>query len=105
MTNSRTKGHAYERALARELREFFPECRTSRDESHFLDRLGVDFTNTGHFHIQAKAVESLGSRHLILKSMPDNKLRLLFHKVNHHGTVVSMLKDDFYLLLKRYLDV
>jgi hypothetical protein len=43
MTNSRTKGHAYERALARELREFFPECRTSRDESHFLDRLGVDF--------------------------------------------------------------
>lgn len=99
--NSRTKGHAYERKLAREFRlAGWTECQTSRFESKMLDDKGVDFTNTKPFNIQAKAMERTPAYHDILKGMPkDTNYNVIFHKRNNKGEVVVMSKDDFYELV------
>ena len=100
--NSKQKGSAYERKLAKEFREFgFDKCKTSRFESKMLDDAGVDLTNTGIFNVQAKAVERLGSYHNILDSMPKGtNYNLIFHKRNRLGEVVVMTKDDFYDIME-----
>ena len=102
MPHSKNKGSAYERKLAKEMREFgYVNCKTSRFESKMLDDAGVDLTNTGMFNIQAKAVERLSpSYHEILASMPDGRnYNLIFHKRNRKGEVVVMSKDDWYDIL------
>ena len=100
--NVREKGHAYERKIAKELRKRgYDKCRTSREESRYLDSLKVDLTNTGDFYIQCKAQERGIYPHVILNEMPKKKkINLLFHKRNRKGEVVSMTKEDFYKLLE-----
>lgn len=104
--NSKTKGSAYERKLAKEFRDFgFEDCKTSRFESKMLDDAGVDLTNTGIFNVQAKAVEKLGTYHKILDSMPkDNNYNVIFHKRNRLGEVVVMTKEDFYDILQMLIN-
>ena len=98
--NARNKGHAYERKIAKELKDFYPDCVTSRYGNRMMDDMGVDLINTDPFNVQCKAVERLGTYHDILKSMPeDNNYNLIFHKRNNRGEVVVMSKDDFYELL------
>lgn len=101
--NSRNKGCAYERAVAKEFRDFgFEKCKTSRYESKMLDDMKVDLTNTGFFNVQLKAVERLSpSYHEILKSMPqDHNYNVIFHKRNRKGEVVAMAKEDFYEIME-----
>ena len=101
MAKGRDKGHAYERAIAKEFRELgFSKCKTSRYESKMLDDMKVDLTHTGFFNVQLKAVERLSpSYHDILDSMPkDHNYNVIFHKRNRKGDVVVMSKDDFYEL-------
>lgn len=100
--NARQKGVAYEIAIMNELKEFFPQCATSRNESKVMDDLKVDFVHTGDFHIQAKAVEGVVQYHTLLTEMPKGK-NIIFHKKNRKGTVVVMTSDVFYLLLASYL--
>ena len=98
--NARNKGNQYERDLANELKEFFPDVVTSRSESKRTDDKGVDFCYTGIFNIQAKAVEKLrGGHHEILKRMPKEGINVVFHKRNLKGTTVTMSKEDFYSLV------
>ena len=101
--NSRDKGHAYERKLAKEFRKLgYAECRTSREVSKIRDNMGVDLCGLPDFNVQAKAVEKLGSVHEILKSMPKEEgvTNVVFHKRNRKGEVVSIKKEDFYKLIK-----
>lgn len=99
---SRTKGHAYERSVAKFFKELGWDCVTSRSESKRTDDMGIDLCYTDPFCVQAKAVERLGSHHAILKGMPDRKgkYNLVFHKKNHSGTVVSMELETFRELLE-----
>ena len=100
--SARQKGHAYERKIKNEFIDMgFSNCETSRYESKKLDDAKVDLCNTGPFHIQCKATERLGSVHKILSEMPtDDKINLVFHKMNHKGEVISMRKKDFYKILE-----
>lgn len=101
--NVRAKGHNLERRLAQIFRELgYTECLTSRLESKRQDDLGVDLCHTGHWQIQAKANENLGSGHKFLAKMPQKKgkCNLLFHKKNNQGTIVSMMEEDFFIILK-----
>lgn len=98
--NGRNKGHAYERKIAKEFRDLgYEDCATSRYESKKMDDLKVDLVNTGDYHVQCKAVEKGVYPHKILESMPKDKIRVLFHKKNRQGEVVSMTKEDFYKLI------
>ena len=103
MINSRNKGNAYERKLAKMFREFgFENCRTSRYESKMLDDMKVDLTNTGIFNIQAKAVERLSpTYHDILASMPqDTNYNLICHKRKNKGSIVVLPLKDFMELME-----
>lgn len=40
--NSKARGNAYERVIAQELREFFPNIKTSRSESKNMDDAKID---------------------------------------------------------------
>lgn len=95
--NARKKGHAYElqvRDLFKELG--WPDCVSSRLESKRADDAGVDLCFTDPFNVQAKAVENLGSLHVVLAHMPnDNKLNVVFHKRNRQGSVVCMGEESF----------
>lgn len=94
---SRTKGHAFERAIVNRLKEYWPHACTSRAESKNLDDKGVDICYTDPFSVQCKAVEKLSPGvHDILRSMPDDdNYNVVAWKRNNKGTVICMELDDF----------
>ena len=100
--NARKKGHAFELAIAKQMREMgFSDCCSSRLESKSLDDAGVDLCHTKPFNIQAKAVEKTINHHAILERMPnDPNYNLVVQKKNRQGVVVSMRWDDFIELLQ-----
>ncbi|WP_430815189.1 hypothetical protein [Carboxylicivirga sp. RSCT41] len=103
MINSRNKGNNYERKIMNELRPFFPDVKTARNESKTLDDSKVDLAFTGCFNIQCKAVESMSVNQIleVLKSMPnDDNLNVMMYKKNRKKELVMMYKDDFYEILE-----
>lgn len=101
---ARNKGHSFERRVAQTFRnKGWVTCLTSRLESKHMDYKGVDLMYTHPFYVQCKAVErsSMGP-HDILANMPIEKdiIRVLFHKRNRKGTVVSLSEEDFWKLLE-----
>lgn len=104
MSNAnRDRGHDYERKIMNELKPFFPDVKTSRNESKLLDDLKIDLAFTDPFTIQCKATERTPPYVVILKEMKKafkDKMPLLFHKrVISHTETVTMRKSDFYYLL------
>jgi hypothetical protein len=94
--NARKKGHGYELQIRDWFKELgWTECVSSRSESKRKDDQGIDLCYTDPFHVQAKAVEKLGSLHDILAKMPKNNYNLVFHKRNRKGTIVAMTIEDF----------
>lgn len=105
MINQYVKGRAYEQKICRELIKLgYPDCVTSRSESRRTDDEGIDFVNTGSFAIQAKAWERAPSMPPLLQRMAKAKkgIPLIFRKQNYKPETVTMLKDDFYLLMEEY---
>lgn len=100
--NSRTKGHAFERKLAKLFVELgWVRCKTSRSESRNRDDEKVDLCYTAPFNIQAKSVENLGSIHKVLAVMPveEENMNLVWHKKNNQGSIVAMSEKDFLHIL------
>ena len=102
--NARSKGIQYEIHIMNELKEFFPNCATSRNVSKDMDDLKVDLVNTGDFHFQLKAWERNPVYHDLLKEMPRGK-NVIIHKRNRKGSIAVMDLNLFYLLLEKYLCV
>lgn len=50
--SQRTKGHAFERDVARQLRRVFPDAERELNDTH--GGMGIDLTNTGALAIQCK---------------------------------------------------
>jgi hypothetical protein len=101
MVNGRKKGHSFELAVAERFRDAgFPDCVTSRSESKRMDDLGVDLMYTNPWLVQCKAVERLGSVHDVLARMPNNGLRVVFHKKNRKGVTVTMTETDFWRIVE-----
>jgi len=100
--NPRVKGHAFELRIRDWFRELgWDKAVSSRSESKNKDDQGIDLCYTDPFHIQAKAVEKLGSIHDILERMPKGPhYNLVFHKRNRKGTIVAMTIEDFKELLQ-----
>ena len=98
--NSKQKGSAFERAVARHWRDTFGcDAQTSRLMSKAEDDNGVDLVGTNivesQFAVQCKAVEKSVNTHKILSEMITPGLRVLYHKRNNQKTVVSMFEADF----------
>jgi Holliday junction resolvase len=100
--NARVKGCAFERQIAKELRELgWKDCVTSRYGSKEMDDAKVDLLFTNPYSIQIKATERTPSYHDILSEMPQNEnINIIIHKRNRKGEVVVMWKSDFYKLIK-----
>lgn len=99
--HSRNKGCAYERKLMAELREWFPDIKTSRFASKMMDDAGVDFVESNLFQIQAKATEKAPNFSTVLDNMPQDEqvINVVFHKRNRQVETVIMTKKDFYAIL------
>jgi hypothetical protein len=102
--NSRHKGNNYELQIRDWFRELgWDKAVSSRSESKNKDDQGIDLCYTDPFHVQAKAVEKLGSIHDILAKMPKNNYNLVFHKRNRKGTIVAMTIEDFKEILQKLI--
>lgn len=101
--NARQKGHAFERENMHLFREVgYEKCVTSRSESKNLDDMGIDLVYTGEFDVQCKRVEKLNVSK-VMDGMPkrDGKIPLVFHKQNRYPALVTMKREDFFMLVKR----
>lgn len=94
--NSKHKGNRFEQAVARRLRQLFPDCRTAREMNKWLDAQGVDFVDTYPFQFQAKHVERGLDPHAVLERMPqtDGMYNVLLWKKNRKSTLVVMTIED-----------
>jgi len=82
--SQRTKGHQFEREIARMFREIgFPDARRQL-EYHEDDAQGVDIQGTGEFKIQCK-------RHK--KYVPVNKIEEI-QNLSEHETPILITKAD-----------
>lgn len=120
--NQRRRGHDWERELAIIFREFYPNCRTSREAYRLYDVAGVDLHNTGDFAVQAKVgVQAKTNYSTTLKNMrlktyelfPNGKERffkkVIIHKKNcqkgrqreEEDTLVVMSLDTFLSMIRR----
>ena len=96
---SRVKGHTFERKIAEELRQWFPDVVTSRSESKRADDKGKDLMYTSILCIQCKATETSPSYAVLLKDMKKNfpdEVPMIFRKQNNKPETVTMLKSDLY---------
>jgi hypothetical protein len=99
--NARKKGHAFELLVAEEFRQLgFQGAQTTRYGSKQMDDEGIDIMNVEPFTVQCKAVESLNV-HKAYNAMPDYQAhyRVLFHKKNRQGTLVTMSLEDWVELI------
>jgi hypothetical protein len=94
--NSKHKGNRFEQAVARRLRQLFPNVRTAREMNKWLDAQGVDFVETYPFQFQAKHVERGLDPHAVLERMPpnDQMYNVLLWKKNRKATLVVMSIED-----------
>jgi len=101
---SRRKGHNFELETITKLKEFFPNCVSSRSESKRLDDSGVDIAFTNGFNVQCKNTATAPNFHTLLKSMPKTGMNLVFHKRTFKGVTVTMSEEDFLILLRGFLN-
>ena len=99
--SARQKGHSYELYVLGKHKELgFDKAFTSRNESKRMDDAGVDLVGLP-YDVQCKAVERLApSLHEILASMPDDKIRAVWHKRNRKGTIVALREEDWLKILE-----
>jgi hypothetical protein len=105
--NVKQKGNRFEQAVARKLRQLFPNVRTARECNKWLDAQGVDFVETYPFQIQAKHVERGLDPHAVLEKMPetDGMYNVILWKKNRKRTLVVMTIEDaeeIVYMLQRY---
>ena len=101
MTHAKNKGSSFERWCCQWLRDRGYQAETARYVNQKLDDAGVDIQTNAPFNIQCKAVERMSMPvHQLLKSMPQDKPPVVFHKRNNKGTIVSMTLETFEQLIK-----
>lgn len=105
MANNRTKGHKYERKLAKQLRENgFPHVVTSRSESKSRDDAKVDLMNKDEwengrlpFNPQLKSVSRILDYPEILNEMPDIEgiENVIFHEYTQKKGKVFRVQGNY----------
>jgi hypothetical protein len=106
MTNSRRKGHNYERDIVKELREMGYDVHTARYASRMMDDKGIDIVGDFPFAIQCKSSINQPNAHVLLT---EKECDVIFYrkqeKANKNfitkGEYVFMTKEDFYEIVQK----
>ena len=96
MTNSKAKGSAGERELARKLREYGYECR--RGQQYSGANGDADVVGLPRIHIECKRVERLNLYDAMAQAKHDartGELPAVFHRRNNCKWLVTMELDDW----------
>jgi Holliday junction resolvase len=94
--NSRQKGAAGERELAKKLREYGYECR--RGQQYCGTNGDADVIGLPGIHIECKRVERLNIDDAMLQAIRDRRegeYPAVFHRKNNGKWMVTMLLDDW----------
>ena len=110
MINSRQKGAAAERELARKLREYGYDCR--RGQQYCGANGDADVVGLPGIHIEAKRTERLRLYDALEQATRDvrqGEIPVVFHRRNNCGWVAIITLDDFIALYRewesgRYMD-
>ncbi|MBE5867956.1 MAG: hypothetical protein E7293_03230 [Lachnospiraceae bacterium] len=96
MKNSRAKGAAGERELARKLKEYGYECR--RGQQYSGANGDADVVGLPGIHIECKRVERLNLYDAMSQALRDAKegeTPAVFHRKNNCEWLVTLRMDDF----------
>lgn len=106
--NSRRKGAAGERELARKLKEYgYHEARRSVQYNGKTEEGQADLLGLPGIHIECKRVEKLNLYDAMAQAIHDAKdgeLPSVFHRRNHCEWLVTMRLDDWIKLYKEYFE-
>ena len=94
--NSRQKGAAGERELAKKLREYGYECR--RGQQYCGTNGDADVIGLPGIHIECKRVERLNIDDAMLQAIRDRRegeYPAVFHRKNNHEWLVTMRLDNW----------
>lgn len=105
--NSKQKGNAYERELAKAFRDYgFEDARRgvqySGKEGEADDVVGLPY-----IHIEAKRVEKLNLYNAMAQAIRDaneDEMPTVFHRRNRETTLVTMRLEDWMKLYKGWLE-
>ena len=103
MTNSRRKGAAGERELARVFREYGYDAR--RGQQYCGANGDADVVGLPGIHVECKRVERLDLYGALAQAAADAKsgdLPVVFHRKNNHKWVVSMDISTFFELYREW---
>ncbi len=94
----RTKGHGFERDIAKRLREIFPNA--SRKLEYQAEACsGVDIAGTGVFKAQCKRYKGYAPISK-LEEIREPGIHALITKADHKPTVIALYFDDFMRIVK-----
>ena len=100
--NSKRKGAAGERELAKKLNEYGFSTRRSVQYNGKADDGKADLVNLPGIHIECKRVERLNVSDAMAQAVNDAKgeMPTVFHRKNREGWLVTMRLDDWMELYK-----
>lgn len=98
--SQRTKGHSFERAVAKQLRSIWPDVKRHL-ESQSQEAKGYDLDNTGDFRIQVKALNRVPNIPAVFKefSIEADKIPVVIFKRDGQGTFACFKIEDALTLL------
>lgn len=101
---SRRKGHQFERDIANELQEIFPEARRHL-ENHIADAKGYDLDNTGVFRIQCKRRKTYAPITTIKEvDCEFFEIPIVITKADKEDTMVVMKFEHWKEIVKGYMN-
>lgn len=104
--NSKRKGAAGERELAKKLNEYGFDTRRSVQYNGKADDGKADLVNLPGIHIECKRVERLNVSEAMAQAVNDaeDEMPTVFHRKNREGWLVTMELDSWMKLYKHYLN-
>ena len=101
----RAKGHGFERKIANEMKEFYPDARRHL-EYQKCEAKGFDVANTGPFLIQCKRNRLYAPITKIneVKVSSEDQIPILVTKGDNLETMCVMKFSDFLKMLRRYCE-
>lgn len=93
---SRTKGHSFERDVARRLHPIFPDARRQLE---YQEGLGIDLTNTGNLAIQCKRYKKYVNPSMIEEVPEGDHIPVLITQADRKKPIACLYLDDLIKIL------
>lgn len=98
---SRTKGHNFEREVAKLLRIYYPNAKRQLE---YQEGVGFDIAETGDLSVQCKVGKSFKIEKALKEAERSGKIPVAITKKDRENIVVSLYWKDFEYFLVSYLD-